>query len=360
MRETATIQQDVDNPEEIEEVIAGEGDDDSSDVESDDTTEFVSDRDQMMQSLAERRRQQMKEITSSNDEDIHDEDVSQDGNDLESAVEKEETVTLKVNGQEIVKTKEEVDAAGGVAAIQKSLSGDMKLAQAAEERKRLDQERAELEREKADLYKRRQNVNQATQELQQMSQADTEEAKAARKKKATEIAENIFLGDTEKIQAAVEEILSASDHTKIIQAPSSQINEAAIVQRVTRSVTMENDRKNAVKMFETDNADLNTPGRRSYVNRLTAEIAQSNPEMMPTEIVKEAVRLTREELGIPEPEKQTVVESKLEQKKTHKRKSVDNLPAANKRMKKPQATKKPKTRQEIFNDLAGNRSHRNL
>jgi len=363
MSEETTIQQDVDiditDTVKLENDLALD-DDQNNPQDADMENESVSERDQIMQSMSEKRRRQNAGL-SFESEDIIENDSTP--GDLIEPIENE-MITLKVNGQDIVKTKEEVDAAGGIVAIQKSLSGDMKLAQASMERKKLDQERADFERAKVDINKQQIELEKATQQVRNIAEenkgASDKEIKELRKTKALKIAEALYLGDSDNIAKAVEEILESASRPVVpsapVVAPVAPINEDDLVRKVATSVLKETDRKDAIKMFETEHVDLNTVGRRKYVNQLTVDIARANPDMMPSDIVKKAVKQARLDLDIPVPKKKKPSKVDLDSKRETKRKSVDRIPIASQRGKGPQPTK-PKTKREIFEQMNSRRSH---
>jgi len=363
-QEAATIRPDVDDSTNDTDIDNTENDltlenDQNNFQDTDEEGAPVSERDQLMQSMSEKRRRQNAGLS------IEPEDIIENDSNSEGSADpiEDEMITLKINGQEIIKTKEEVDAAGGIVAIQKSLSGDMKLAQASQERKQLEQDRADFERTKADINRQQIELNRASQQVRDIAnenkgKSDTE-IKRLRKEKAEKIAETLYLGDSESIAKAVEEILESSSRPASTPAPVAipvPLNEDNLVQKVANSVLKETDRKDAVKMFETEHADLNTVGRRKYVNQLTAEIAQANPHMMPSDVVRGAVKQARVELDIPVPKKKESVKKDLDSKRESKRKSVDRIPVATQRGKGPQIIK-PKTKREIFDQIASRRSH---
>ena len=53
--------------------------------------------------------------------------------------------------------------------------------------------------------------------------------------------------------------------------------------------------------FEKNNPDLNTEGRRDYVNDLTVTIRKENPSWGPKQIISEAVTQARGNLDLPVP-----------------------------------------------------------
>jgi len=353
-----TIQQDVEIDENDNNLTLDTDQDDSQNA--DEESAPVSERDQIIQSMSEKRRRQNAGLS------IEPENINENASISEDPVEPvvDEVITLKVNGQDIVKTKEEVDAAGGIVAIQKSLSGDMRLAQAAKDRVKLNQDIADFERERIEFNKQQVKINEATQQVRNVAvenkDASDKEIKELRKEKALKIAETLYLGDSDNIAKAVEEILKESSGPAVLPAPvvvpATPLNEADLVQRVTTSVVRQTDQQDAIKMFETEHADLNTIGRRKYVNQLTVEIAQANPHLMPSEIVKDAVKQARLELDIPVPKKEEPVKMDLDTKRENKRRSVDRIPVASQRGKGPQP-KKPKTQKEIFEEIRSQRSH---
>jgi len=351
-KETA-IREDVD----VENANPAEESAPINDQESDETSEQpVSDRDQMMKELAEKRRKQMADtLTDQEDEGEEGDLPAGDQNDTG-----DELVVLKVNGQEIKKTRQEVDEAGGVAALQKQISGDIKLAQAAEERKRLEQERADLNKVIVENKQLRTELNELRTLITQQDakgRSHTPEAAEERKKKAQNITDKFFRGDAEELQSAVEMILEAAERPASSPAAAPPVNEEAIAQRVAKEIEFKQDRAKAVNWFETENQDLNTPGRRRIVNDRTKELIATHPNWSPIRVMEEAVKVAREDLGIPKPAPHQKNPDPLEEKRNRKREVVDRLPQANQRRSAPITGSQPKTKAQIFDEIQAKRSH---
>jgi hypothetical protein len=321
---------------------------------------LLSDSDQMRKDLAEKSRRHPKEEPT---DDNPDNPGELDPEAAEVAAD-EEMVTLKVNGQDIQKTQAEVDAAGGVAAIQKSLAGDMKLAQAAEEKKKLEQDREEIREVIGENKQLKGQIAELTELLKQQKAAP--EATPASKEeiaaKAKQITEKFFHGDAEELQVAVEEILlsaNASVPAPAAPAPAPPVDEAAIARRVQQSIDFKAEQKEAISDFEKNHADLNTDGRRKYVNDLTIAIGKDNPDWGPKKIITEAVTQTRKDLNLPVPAaapKKDPVQD-LDSKRNKKQAAADAIPVASQRRTVPAKSNKPKTGREIFEEIESKRSH---
>ena len=316
----------------------------------------LSDREQIMADMA--RRQREKRGTPPIEEDELDDDHADD-------LPPDQTmVTLKVNGKEVQKTQAEVDAAGGIAAIQKSLSGDEKLALAAQQQKELDQEKQRIKQIEADNAQLRTEFTQLRSLVAAQTSkgtVQTPEAIAARREKAKKIAQKIFNGDAAELEEAVDNLLDSASQPASVNTPMPQINEDSIAKKVERQIEFNADRKTALQMFEKDHADLNSiPGRKNYVDKLTLVVMKEHPDWMPSQIIEEAVNRTREDLSIPKPaaaDPPPPVLTTLEQRRERKRASTDVIPQASQRGSVPKTDNKPKTAEQIFAEMNASRSH---
>ena len=341
-----TIQKDVVDNENVE-VKDQELDTLSTD---DEVTPPVSPRDQLMADLGERRRQEHAEESTDQDEGEEDPPEVVD-----------EMVDLKVNGEIIQRPQSEVDAAGGVAAIQKDISGDMKLAQAAEAQKLLDQNKEFVQNVVNENQQLKTEVGKLQDLVKQQTEAgveDTPEAEAELAAKAKEIADGFFRGDSAQLEEAVKTLLE-SGKSPAPQAPVEKVDTTAIAAEVTANIAFEKERREASDLFEKDHADLNdVPGRRHRVNQFTLIVQKEHPDWGPKEIIGEAITRTRDDLAIPKPVADTIVEkTPLEKKRDRKAATVDKIPTASDRGKPPQSGFKPKTPDELFEDIKSKRSH---
>lgn len=329
----------------------------ADDVDELDADKPVSERDQVMAGIAEKRRlQNAGEPTDQDDPDANDDDLDT-GDDADPDL-SEVMVDLKVNGENIQRSQAEVDAAGGVAAIQKSISGELKLQQAAKERKDLDRDREKVQQvigENTQLKNEIAELRTATaQKVAAGKETASKEEIAAQ---AKSIAGKFFNGDVDELETAIAEMLTAGT----VQAPVAAaqaapvVDEAAISRRVAAQLTFETERKEAVALFESDHADLNTPGRRDVVDRLTNDIMKENPSLGPKKVIAEAVTRARDTLGLPAPS--AAPKNDLKAKKERKRATTDDIPVASQRGKPPVAGSQPKTKQQIFDEIEAGRSH---
>lgn len=340
-----------------EEVLAEGGTIEEIEVDEEEEDEVVeapvSERDQVMATVAEKRRKQ-----NETDPDSQDENDDESGTADDVVPPADQMVDLKVNGETVQRTQVEVDAAGGVAAIQKSISGEMKLEQAAEAQKKVDREREEVRVVIGENIQLKQDIvdlKAASTQTQGKPALSKEELET----KAREIAGKFFLGDQAELEIAVQELLAAGNIVPPVAAApvAAPIDEEAVANRVAKKLEFETERKEAVSMFETDHADMNTPMRRGHVNQLTNEIMKDNPTWGPKKVITEAVKQSREGLGIPAPAAAPKPKTDLKSKKERKRATTDAIPQASQRVAAPVAKDQPKTRRQIFEEMEASRSH---
>jgi len=252
----------------------------------------------------------------------------------------DELIDLHVNGEVIQKTRAEVDAGGGVVEMQKSLTADMRLEQAAEERKALMKQKAEQEERERLLQEAEAKL--AAQETQQEDPIDYEE-------KLKNLADAIYSGDQEELVAALKEAKIGSP-TK----PAPQLNQQdldAIVENKLRATAFETSKKEGNAEFAKKYAHLkNDPAVFQIAQQKTIELAQEHPDWMPAEVIMEAGKLTDEWLNDLRGEKPpTETETRQEKKR-----NMHKVPAAHARQKQ-EAGFKPKTKEEIMAEFRQSR-----
>jgi hypothetical protein len=308
----------------------------------------------MMTDMAKKRRKQNAgEPTDQDDPDANDDDPDT-GDDAKPDLSKV-MVDLKVNGENIQRSQTEVDAAGGVAAIQKSISGELKLQQAAQERKDLDRDREKVQQVLGENTLLRNEMERLKAvEVEKVETGKQTASKADIATRAKGLAEKFFLGDADELEAAIAEMLTAQVPVAAAAPTAPAFDEAAVARRVAAQLTFENERKEAVALFESDHVDLNTPGRRGHVDRLTNEILKENPSWGPKKVIAEAVKQTRDTLGLPVPS--AAPKNDLASKAERKRATTDDIPTASQRGKPPVAGEKPKTKRQIFEQIEAGRS----
>ena len=357
------IREDVSQEEatDLEQEITTEDTDESSDLTTEEEAEEpISDRDQSLKEIWAKKKklnQREHEGVEEPDENPEPEEAEAEEVDTENATPDEteadsndEMVELKVNGQIIYRSKQEVEDAGGVAAIQKSIAGDIKLAQAAEERKRFETRERELNQRLAQTAARNAELEAALNGNKDLSDSEIEA-------KSKQLAEKFFMGDQEELQSAIADLLKSG---KKVDKPIQPIDEEALAEKTAKKIEFQNNRKKAQNWFNENHSDLSTNShRRSLVNNMTIEVMnemrQRGEEIDPMKVVEEAVTLTRERYGIPEPTA-AAPETHLDKKRNRKKQSVDSVPTASQRVPAP-AKQKAKSKRQIFEDLNKGRSH---
>ena len=308
----------------------------------------VLERDSLMTDLAKRRKEQHAEGNiDDQDDDIPASDIDPEASATLTQTADDDLVELKVNGQQMFRTVKEVADAGGVPAIQKQLSGDMKLKAAAVENQTLDQR-------KLDLDERERVI--AEKEAQPAPVVSTDETTPSVDTKA--LAENLVLGDTEKVAGAIDSIIKATQQPGQ-QQPVQTVQPAQPTQAIDKDALKEEIRfdlakDKAVEDFKKDFKDVyDHPGNKILANQETINIQKEHPDWEPSAVLTEAGKRTRAIIKSSAPEL-----TPLEQKRLSKQASVDQIPQAHSRGVAPAETEtKPKTKKQIFEQMEASRSH---
>lgn len=269
----------------------------------------------------------------------------------------EDTVAVKVNGQEIEVPQADIDAAGGVAEYQKGRSADERLEEAAVERKRLakwEQQLNQQGQQNDALRTEMSDLRSLIQGHQDAGTADTTIANDEIEAKAQKLAEKFFTGDDSDIQQVFREVLSAAAQ-KPGQAQSQPLNEDDLATRVANRLEYKRELDDARGVFFKDNKDLKD--QESFVNEMTKAVRHENPDWSLKKIMVESVSRARIHLNRPDPAivAATPSNSSLDAKHDRKRKNADIIPQANERTHPTEKTKK--TRKDVFGEMQGKRSH---
>lgn len=278
----------------------------------------VSRRDQVMAELAERRRVEAAGETPE-DEPADETPVV-------------EMVALKVDGQEVLKSRSEVEDAGGVAAIQKHLSAERRLAIAAQERKSIEAERAKLAEERRRLDAERQ---------QRVAQTPAIDLETKRK-----IVAELYSGDETRAEAAIDMLLNA----RPAQA-QQQIDVEQITQEAERRIERKVETRDSVRSFQQEFPEIK-PGSRLWAmaDQETIAIMREHPSWSPRDVLMEAgnrVRTLIAEIA-PQPVAQPIPD------RTTAKRAIDSVPRAAGRMPAAQEAK-PKTKEQLINEIKRSR-----
>ena len=178
------------------------------------TVEHYDPQAEAREAIADRRRQELRDegVDIPEDDDEEDDEsfegeLDTDGDETPEEADEpepdEDMVEIKVDG-EVEKVKQsEVDAAGGVRALQKERAADKRLQEAARRAR-------ELERREAELAEREKGLQRPSE---QETGSEAQQPPPARfdKQKLIELTNKIQYGDAEEAAEAMEEILSSAN-----------------------------------------------------------------------------------------------------------------------------------------------------
>lgn len=263
----------------------------------------------------------------------------------------EELVELKVNGQQVFKTAQEVEDAGGIPAIQKQLSGEMKLQAAATRNQSLDQRELNLNERERQL-----GIRETTPAPTVPAPVETDVPSVDSKA----LAEDLVVGDTDKVAAAIDQIIATRQPQQpqpqqpVQQPPVQQIDREALKREIRNDLSLDG----ALEGFARDFSDIyDHPGNKMLANEQTVILGNAHPDWSPAQILTEAGKRTRAILKIPAQEP-APEPSALERKQQIKQTTVDQIPQASSRGTQAQVPEhRPKSKAEIFAEMEANRSH---
>jgi len=350
----ATIQKDVEQQPATDQPATDQPTDKQTETnlengdQGDSETRQKSPHDEMMDMLAEKRSQAIKK----EQDDIvdFDEDNNDDGGfDTDQDPEPDEMVTLKVNGEEIQRTREEVDEAGGVVAIQQQISGDLKLKEAARQRKANDAQLREIEAKKLLLIEEQNRLK----ELKKTEVKNQDELTEEDVKRAERMTNNLYQGDSEDIKDVMLEVVKATKSKPVAVTQEVDVTaiKADVKAQVKADMLYEAERLKAVALFEKDNADLNVGRMRTAVNDITREVAAEHEDWTLMQIMQESINIARRDFNKPKPK--AAQHRDLKNKRDIKKQSSDSIKQANQR----RDTSKTQPKAKTFEQLIGRRSH---
>jgi len=273
-------------------------------------------------------------------------------------------VDLKVDGEVIQRSQKEVDDAGGVANLQKKLSGEARLKKAAQERTELDLLKRRNNEFAEELKLREENLKIRETQIQTREVAPPPEpAKPVEisDEDAQAMADGIFSGDEEKVKLAFKSAVSKV----ITQQPAPQIVPQPVVVDVDAAVqeglkkeryahSIEEGRIAFAEKYGHLKADKNL---YDMTNTATIRLKEEHPDWTPKQVILEAAKEVDDWVnsmkGVSNDD--PPADDTLTRRRDTKRRTVRNVAAAN---TKSQAAPgyKPKTQQQIFDQYRRHRS----
>ena len=210
--------------------------------------------------------------------------------------EEPEQIEVTINGNKKMVDKERIDAAGGVENYQKNISANMRLQEAAEERKRISQEREELTKLRRQLEQERQQYAQSLSQPKQA--AESPPVKDEQSDLVSKYNEAMFEGDTEQANELLAQITAANKPTVDVEAIK---REAALEAR--RALQRDNEiveQRRRQAELQQANAEfqatypeiIDDPNLYELTNQTTIKLQQQHPEWSPSRVIEEAAKET--------------------------------------------------------------------
>ena len=205
-------------------------------------------------------------------------------------------ITVKVNGKEKQVPKSKVEAAGGVDAYQKNAAASETLNAAVAERRRLQSVAEELGRREQEL-KFRETQQEVEKAVKPAAPANEEGLKSL----ARQYHEAMIDGDMDLADELLIKLAGARAATPVVdgdaiakKAVAEAKKELTADERKKEAARLEQERLEAVAMFETEHADLATdPDLRGIVDVQTIKIHRDHPEYGPKTIIEKSIEYAR-------------------------------------------------------------------
>jgi hypothetical protein len=354
----------------VEDTIQDEGVSDEETTEIEDVVEEAEvagtgsphKRDQDIDSFAAKRRQARDNGELDGEEgDVNQQlEVDEEEEEPEETVEGEDQdITLKVDGESVVVKQSEVDADGGVAQIQKRLSGEKRLKIAAEQRKVLDAQEIKQGQREANLVRREQAVDSRIKALEDRQVVNVDPPAENLDELTDNVLTNIYKGNEKEAKDALTTLITSIQKTTVVQGQPA-VNEDKILERAMFEI----DRRDGQKAFMKDYSHLyHDPTLFGVTNAETEKVEKEHPDWNPKEIILEAAKRTEawRVSVLDEGNETEEVEETLEvaadlEKRTEKKRRNKPLPTAKTRSKSREGFK-PRTKMQIFEQLKAERVH---
>lgn len=262
----------------------------------------------------------------------------------------DDMVELKVDGEVIKKTRQEVEDAGGVAAIQKHLTVERRMAIQAEERKRLEARERELQQREAAIERRRREL----EALQAKETGKTSKEKEASDRELIRRAvEDIYDGDSDKATDALAQAIESEISKR--RGQGETINKADIV----KEVRWQMEHEEVVETFPEKFEDIaNNPTLFQMTDQETIRVMREHPDWTPRKVIHEAATRVREYAQSIAAAVKPKSEGTSPQgdgatdlaKRQQRKQALDKVPAAAGRVP-VQAPPGPKSKQDVFAEM---------
>jgi hypothetical protein len=322
-------------------------------------------RDAAMEEMVAKRREQAKREAQESAREFGEADTEEPGEDDtpdgEPAGQTDtdpEMVDLKVDGKIIRKPKAEVEAEGGVAEVQKRIAVETRMAQAAEERRRLEQLQYQQAQRERDLQRKEQELNAKMQEMQALANDPKSDVTDDDVAIAQQFVDGFYSGDEEQATEVFAKILKQMRQPQATKN-QPQVDPDQIAEQVQERLTYRNSLSEGKQTFEEKYAHLKQdPQLFRMTDEATARLMQQHPDWEPKKVILEAAKevdsWVKRFAGNTTDDNPAGQQNLVSEQQQRKR-NMDRVPSATTR-KPTQPSYKPKTRQEIFEQMRKNRA----
>jgi len=265
-----------------------------------------------------------------------------------------EQIEVTINGVKKMVDKARVDAAGGVENYQKNVAANVRLQEAAQERKRIEQERQRFYKEREELQRQQRQFEEErlkyAQSLTRQPQADKTLPPADEQSDlVSAYNEAMFEGDTEQANDLLKKITAANKPTVDIEAIKREAAQAArqSLQRdiqITEQQRKQREIQQANAEFQATYPDIvSDENLYQLTNQRTITIQQEHPDWNPAKVIDEAARQTLAW-------KQRIASASESDERTNAKRAISSVKSGSGRAQaKPQP--KPMTNSEYIESL---------
>lgn len=239
--------------------------------------------------------------------------------------------TIKVDGEVIPVSQEEIDEAGGITALQKERAAANRLREAAATKKENDQRDLNLQQREERIAQREAELAAGKTITPQPSTKDADGKTPSERARA--LVEALYSADEDRAAAAIEEIMARDE------SPATPIDYDAIANRASELAAWKSEKQNGNAVFARDYPELHKNERlKSMVNEETIRLNAEHPDWGPQRIITAAADKVRDDF------KDVLIKQdrQLEDKdRLNRKRATDQVTGTGAKPVKPAATKPP-------------------
>lgn len=244
-------------------------------------------RDEMMAKLSKQRAEENEERRKLNIEQGFPQPSEEEEAKPTEEISDDETVDLKVLGEVITKPKKEVEEAGGIEKVQKTLSAEKKLKIAAKKKRELDEREEKARQAEEDILRREHELSQRIERLEKEATKTVdkvEEDDTDLDAEADKLFSSIYSGKEEEGKEALKKILKKKKQ-EVVKTEEPKVDEDKIVHKTVFEAERTLGQRELANQFP---HLINDDDLFAMTNKETARLFNENPKASPYDIILQA------------------------------------------------------------------------